>query len=851
MPVYETKRINTSLHQGVNFKPLTKQKSAQHLSQKVTKGPGHSIAQLQITPTADQNSAEAHSTAQMQDNIMKNSGAVNNGSEIIVQRKWQEQLKDSSSQPIQKKANNTGLPDNLKSGIEHLSGYAMDDVKVHYHSPKPVQLQAHAYAQGTDIHIASGQEKHLPHEAWHVVQQKQGRVKPTTRLKGMVNINDDAGLEKEADDMGAKAIQRRAIPTTFVPLRKSSDTSAVVQRGRKDRGVVPPQTHGRDQEFTSPTNPALETKGQRHVVPRKKLTRFERMIDRIGKILATDTNVHVSVALDDNTLVISANKENTEQYEKLEYTANRLKNIFKGEDPLKNFPENPQKQVDYNHKRVEKDKREKDIGKVKFLLKGGYTDGGIELNEEVSEQLTRLKAAVEKGVITQQEYHKGAVGIYVVPTHNSDQFSDHNMHGELKVGSAIKYKRELTKSFKEQHVYIGGTLADCFACNASHKVLNEQVQGWALYSGGTHGGLFKGYRVSSLVKEQYQKFQLLTGETVEYRKSEIPKVNTERLPTTSFADDSDSETEDYEVISNYAKINRQFQLMVRAFNKGTKELSKLEVTLKNTISKQENMVAELAKLEKDVPELEVKLEELAGEATLRTKESEKLLLELEHKRQAFVQEEASLKDVQVQILNHSKVLNKKQRKGVDTQWDNPPENGIETPEQKVVREEKKRKAHYPASYDLTFASSGEVYRSNWGKTNYPGESDVKLALQNKNYAEVFEQYRKHSEAYAQFEHQQMLLLEESKQKLSTTDKEMVALKMILERFTNLPQILDITEKDIESMAQEKEAKIKGLEGHKEMLAHQEDLKTKASGGPQTVKHKLDWLNQANIDGEAL
>jgi hypothetical protein len=35
----------------------------------------------------------------------------------------------------------------------------MDDVKVHYNSAKPAQLNAHAYAQGTDIHIASGQEK--------------------------------------------------------------------------------------------------------------------------------------------------------------------------------------------------------------------------------------------------------------------------------------------------------------------------------------------------------------------------------------------------------------------------------------------------------------------------------------------------------------------------------------------------------------------------------------------------------------------------------------------------------------------------------------------------------------------
>lgn len=108
--------------------------------------------------------------------------------------------------PVQKTPNHTGLPDNLKSGIENLSGYSMDDVKVHYNSEKPAQLQALAYTQGTDIHVAPGQEQHLPHEAWHVVQQKEGRVKPTLQLKDGVNVNDDAGLEKEADDMGAEAL---------------------------------------------------------------------------------------------------------------------------------------------------------------------------------------------------------------------------------------------------------------------------------------------------------------------------------------------------------------------------------------------------------------------------------------------------------------------------------------------------------------------------------------------------------------------------------------------------------------------------------------------------------------------
>ncbi len=107
--------------------------------------------------------------------------------------------------PIQRKENKTGLPDNLKSGVESLSGTNLSDVKVHYGSSQPAQFNAYAYAQGTDIHIAPGQEQHLPHEAWHVAQQKQGRVQATTQMKG-AGINDDVSLEKEADDMGAKAM---------------------------------------------------------------------------------------------------------------------------------------------------------------------------------------------------------------------------------------------------------------------------------------------------------------------------------------------------------------------------------------------------------------------------------------------------------------------------------------------------------------------------------------------------------------------------------------------------------------------------------------------------------------------
>lgn len=112
--------------------------------------------------------------------------------------------------PVQRprEPNHAGLPDRLKSGIESLSGMSMDHVKVHYNSSRPAQLQAHAYAQGSEIHVEPGQERYLPHEAWHVVQQAQGRVKPTMQLHTGQAVNSDAGLEAEADIMGGKALDR-------------------------------------------------------------------------------------------------------------------------------------------------------------------------------------------------------------------------------------------------------------------------------------------------------------------------------------------------------------------------------------------------------------------------------------------------------------------------------------------------------------------------------------------------------------------------------------------------------------------------------------------------------------------
>lgn len=156
------------------------------------------------------------------------------GNRAVVQLLSQAHSRETQS------VNKTGLPTPLKTGMESLSGIDLSDVRVHYNSEKPAQLQALAYAQGEHIYLGAGQEQHLPHEAWHVVQQKQGRVKPTLRMKEGVSINDNPILEKEADVMGKKAILGRKenafplFPLQMMQERKNQ-TIQCIDNLEKDR----------------------------------------------------------------------------------------------------------------------------------------------------------------------------------------------------------------------------------------------------------------------------------------------------------------------------------------------------------------------------------------------------------------------------------------------------------------------------------------------------------------------------------------------------------------------------------------------------------------------------------------
>jgi hypothetical protein len=147
----------------------------------------------------------------------------------------------------------TALPRHLRNGIESLSGISLDGVRVRYGSAQAARMGASAYTKGDEIHVAPGQERHLAHEAWHVVQQAQGRVQPTKRLTRGPALNDDAGLEAEADAMGTNAQARgrsagarrmgpEAIPALagagVVQRVKGLEKYANVTVARRGKGII-------------------------------------------------------------------------------------------------------------------------------------------------------------------------------------------------------------------------------------------------------------------------------------------------------------------------------------------------------------------------------------------------------------------------------------------------------------------------------------------------------------------------------------------------------------------------------------------------------------------------------------
>ncbi|ACY13834.1 DUF4157 domain-containing protein [Haliangium ochraceum] len=186
------------------------------------KAPGKRATSAGLTPGAPAAPAPAAPAQRKADPAAQ---ALQMQRETMIQRWTQTAMRpDLHPAPVQRVAATSapeeGLPSDgagrampaaVQAKMENAFSADFSSVQL-YEGSRAEALGARAYTQGSDIHFApgayqpdshSGQEL-LGHELAHVVQQSQGRVNPTTQLKG-VGVNDDSALEREADEMGAKA----------------------------------------------------------------------------------------------------------------------------------------------------------------------------------------------------------------------------------------------------------------------------------------------------------------------------------------------------------------------------------------------------------------------------------------------------------------------------------------------------------------------------------------------------------------------------------------------------------------------------------------------------------------------
>ncbi len=132
------------------------------------------------------------------------------------------------------------LPTTVQQQMESAFGRDFTSVRIH-EGEEASTLGALAYTQGTHLYFAPGQYRPdrpsglqlLGHELTHVVQQAQGRVKPSSQSSG-IPINAEPHLEHEADVIGDRVARGQSLPPEFghflpsIPIQ--SATSLPAQR---------------------------------------------------------------------------------------------------------------------------------------------------------------------------------------------------------------------------------------------------------------------------------------------------------------------------------------------------------------------------------------------------------------------------------------------------------------------------------------------------------------------------------------------------------------------------------------------------------------------------------------------
>jgi hypothetical protein len=131
-----------------------------------------------------------------------------------------------------------GLPEPVQAKMEAAFGADFSNVRVH-EGDDAAAIGADAYASGEDLHFAPGKydpdseqgQALIGHELAHVEQQRTGRV-------GGDGLVVDAGLEHEADDLGARAARGETVASAGGGAKEGS-TGGIVQGSGIKQAALP------------------------------------------------------------------------------------------------------------------------------------------------------------------------------------------------------------------------------------------------------------------------------------------------------------------------------------------------------------------------------------------------------------------------------------------------------------------------------------------------------------------------------------------------------------------------------------------------------------------------------------
>ena len=117
------------------------------------------------------------------------------------------------------------MPEDVKGKMEGAMGADFSSVKIETNSKQAQEMGALAFAQGESVHFAPGQfdpsskkgQELIGHELAHIQQQREGKVTANAQVGGAA-INNDKGLEAEADRIGKAAAESSGPPIKFNKL---------------------------------------------------------------------------------------------------------------------------------------------------------------------------------------------------------------------------------------------------------------------------------------------------------------------------------------------------------------------------------------------------------------------------------------------------------------------------------------------------------------------------------------------------------------------------------------------------------------------------------------------------------